>query len=70
MLENISPDNCAVSDGGLSLYTGFTHPQGWDRNVVRRFLDREFKRHPAVSAILKNDPPVFTSNHAAFFARP
>lgn len=57
-------------DGDLSLYTGFTHPRGWNRDVVRRFLDREFKRHPAVSAILKKDPPVFTSNHAAFFARP
>jgi radical SAM superfamily enzyme YgiQ (UPF0313 family) len=56
-------------EGDLSLYTGFTHPRGWDRNVVRRFLDKEFKKHPAVSAILKNDPPVFTSNHAAFFTR-
>jgi len=56
-------------DGDLSLYTGFTHPRGWDRNVVRMFLDKEFKKHPAVSAIVKNDPPVFTSNHAAFFAK-
>ncbi|MBI4633829.1 MAG: radical SAM protein [Deltaproteobacteria bacterium] len=54
--------------GDLSLYTGFRHPHGWDRNLVRRFLDKEFKRHPAVAAIVKNDPPVFTSNHAAFFA--
>ena len=57
-------------DGDLSLYTGFTHPRGWDRSAVRRFLDNEFKKHPSVSAILKNDPPVFTSNHAAFFTRP
>lgn len=56
-------------DGDLSLYTGFTHPRGWDRDAVRRFLDKEFKKHPAVSAILKNDPPVFTSNHAAFFTQ-
>jgi hypothetical protein len=54
-------------EGDLSLYTGFTHPAAWDRKEVRRFLEAEFKRHPAVSAILKNDPPVFTSNHAAFF---
>lgn len=58
----------AFYEGDLSLYTGFRHPRGWDRKLVRRFLDREFKGHPAVSAILKNDPPVFTSNHAAFFA--
>jgi radical SAM superfamily enzyme YgiQ (UPF0313 family) len=54
-------------EGDLSLYTGFTHPRGWDRKLVRQFLEGEFKRHRAVSLILKNDPPVFTSNHAAFF---
>ncbi|AJE02246.1 B12-binding domain-containing radical SAM protein [Geobacter pickeringii] len=53
--------------GDLSLYTGFRHPRGWDRQRVRRFLNREFARHPAVAAILRNDPPCFTSNHAPFF---
>ena len=57
-------------EGDLSLYAAFKHPHGWDRRAVRQFLDIEFKKHPAVSAILKNEPPVFTSNHAAFFARP
>jgi len=57
-------------EGDLSLYAGFKHPRGWDRKLVRQFLENEFRRHPAVAAILKNDPPVFTSNHAAFFARP
>jgi radical SAM superfamily enzyme YgiQ (UPF0313 family) len=57
-------------EGDLSLYAAFKHPHGWDRKMVRRFLDVEFKKHPAVSAILKNDPPLFTSNHAAFFAKP
>jgi len=55
-------------EGDLSLYTGFRHPRGWDRKEVRQFLDNEFKRHPVVSLILKKDPPVFTSNHAAFFS--
>lgn len=54
--------------GDLSLYTGFIHPQGWDRPIVRRFLDREFRRHPAVAAILRRDPPLFTSNHAPLFS--
>jgi len=54
-------------NGDLSLYTDFTHPNGWDRRRVRLFLENEFKKHPAVSAILKKDPPVFTSNHAPFF---
>jgi hypothetical protein len=55
-------------DGDLSLYTGFRHPHGWDRNRVRRFLQKEFTRDPVVASILRNDPPVFTSNHAPFFA--
>lgn len=54
-------------DGDLSLYTGFCHPRGWDRPKVRRFLDSEFKRHPAIAGILSSEPPFFTSNHAAFF---
>lgn len=58
----------ALSDGDLSLYTGFRHPRGWDRDIVRRFVDKEFKRHPVVRRILRRDPPLFTSNHAPFFA--
>jgi hypothetical protein len=54
-------------EGDLSLYTDFIHSAGWDRKHVRQFLDHKFKRHPAVSPILKKDPPVFTSNHAPFF---
>jgi len=54
-------------EGDLSLYTDFCHPRGWDRAKVRRFLDREFKKHPAVAFILSNEPPFFTSNHAPFF---
>jgi len=57
-------------EGDLSLYTAFRHPRGWDRKRVRSFLANEFTRHPAVAAILRNDPPVFTSNHAPFFAAP
>jgi len=55
-------------EGDLSLYAAFRHPHGWDRKQVRSFLDKEFKRDPAVAAILRNDPPLFTSNHAPFFA--
>ncbi len=54
-------------DGDLSLYTDFIHPAGWDRKAVRLFLERTFRRHPAIAVILKNEPPVFTSNHAPFF---
>jgi radical SAM superfamily enzyme YgiQ (UPF0313 family) len=54
-------------EGDLSLYRPFIHPQGWSRGEVRRFLEKEFKRHPAIAAILRRDPPFFTSNHAPFF---
>ncbi len=54
-------------EGDLSLYTGFDHPKGWSRQSVRQFLDKEFRRHPAIAPILRRDPPVFTSNHAPFF---
>ena len=54
-------------EGDLTLYTNFSHPKGWSRNLVRQFLDREFKRHPAIVPILRRDPPIFTSNHAPFF---
>jgi hypothetical protein len=52
------------SAGDLSLATDFVHPRGWDRRQVRLFLEGEFKRHPAVAATLRRDPPLFTSNHA------
>ncbi len=53
-------------EGDLSLYRPFIHPQGWGRKEVRRFLDAEFKRNPAIGRIVSRDPPFFTSNHAPF----
>ncbi|MDA8124285.1 MAG: B12-binding domain-containing radical SAM protein [Deltaproteobacteria bacterium] len=54
--------------GDLSLYRSFTHPRGWQRGAVRRFLETEFKKDPTVAAILRRDPPFFTSNHAPLLA--
>jgi radical SAM superfamily enzyme YgiQ (UPF0313 family) len=54
-------------EGDLSLYRNFSHPKGWNRREVRRFLDTEFKRCGEIAAILRRDPPFFTSNHAPFF---
>ena len=56
-------------EGDLSLYASFDHPKGWSRHLIRQFLDKEFKRHPAIAPIVRRDPPVFTSNHAPFFVR-
>ena len=55
-------------EGDLSLYTNFEHPTGWHRKKVRLFLEREFKKHPAIREIIQRDPAIFTSNHAPFFA--
>ena len=54
-------------EGDLSLYRDFTHPLGWQRADVRKFLEKTFKKHPAVAAILQRTPDFFTSNHAPFF---
>lgn len=54
-------------EGDLALYHDFTHPKGWGRREVRRFLSRKFKRRPIIAKILQRDPYIFTSNHAAFF---
>ncbi|MBM9536627.1 B12-binding domain-containing radical SAM protein [Desulfobulbus alkaliphilus] len=66
--EAVQVGGTAFSAGDLSLYRDFIHPRGWDRRAIRTFLDREFTRHPAISSILHRDPPLFTSNHAAFFS--
>jgi radical SAM family protein len=57
----------AFYDGDLSLYREFTHPGGWNRDVVRAFVEHEFDAEPAIKAILARNPPVFTSNHAPLF---
>ena len=67
-----SPEAASLStnsfyEADLSLYTDFNHPLDWNRSKVRKFLDQEFKRHPAIRPIILRDPPFFTSNHAPFF---
>ena len=52
--------------GDLALYSDFEHPLAWDRSAVRQFVEKRFKRHPAIRPIIRR-PPFFTSNHAAFF---
>ncbi len=54
-------------EGDLSLYREFIHPAGWNRDRVRRFLSKTFKKPAAIRTIINNDPPFFTSNHAPFF---
>ncbi|MGD9009396.1 MAG: radical SAM protein [Desulfobacteraceae bacterium] len=52
--------------GDLALYSDFSHPKGWNRAKVRRFVEKKFKKHPQIQPIIRRDPPIFTSNHAPF----
>ena len=54
-------------EGDLSLYKSFQHLLGWHRPAVRKFLEKTFKKHPAIAPIIKRTPEFFTSNHAPFF---
>jgi radical SAM superfamily enzyme YgiQ (UPF0313 family) len=55
--------------GDLSLYEEFQHPLGWNRGEVRRFLQNEVRKHPAIAPILRQTPPYFAANHAPFLVR-
>jgi hypothetical protein len=61
-------DTTPLDMGDMFLYRRFEHPTGWHRQHIRRFLDKKLRRHKAIARIIRNDPPVFTSNHAPFFA--
>ncbi len=52
--------------GDLSLYEEFEHPLGWNRGEVRRFLQSEVRKHPAIAPIVRQTPPYFAANHAPF----
>jgi radical SAM superfamily enzyme YgiQ (UPF0313 family) len=54
-------------EGELSLYKNFRHPTDWHRRKVRKFLEKVFKKDPAVAPIVLRTPEFFTSNHAPFF---
>ena len=67
---SIEAQSLATADfyeGDLSLYKNFSHPAGWHRPRVRNFLEKIFKKHPAIAPIVKRTPDFFTSNHATFF---
>lgn len=57
----------AFYPGDLSLYRAFVHPEGWNREHIRKFLSKVFQSDKSVRNIILNDPPFFTSNHAPFF---
>ncbi|PLX73636.1 MAG: radical SAM protein [Desulfuromonas sp.] len=56
------------SESPLSLYQTFQPGNSWDRSAARRFLERRLLGSAAIRAIVNRTPPLFTSNHAVFFA--
>lgn len=52
----------------LGLYQKFQPDNDWDRAAARRFLERRLLTSPAIRTIVNRNPPLFTSNHAIFFA--
>ncbi len=52
------------SDGDLSLYCDFIHPDGWDRKKVRNFLQKRFRKDALIREIDQRNPGPFSSNHA------
>jgi hypothetical protein len=69
-LDRRGLESADFSPADLSLYSDFVHPRGWHRTRVRRFLEKEFKQAAPVRAMLRRDPPFFTSNHAPFLGSP
>lgn len=56
-----------VPNSSLGLYQKFQPKGEWNRAAARRFLSNELLRCPEVREMVKRIPPLFTSNHAAFF---
>lgn len=54
-------------DTPLGLYRPFEAENGWNRAAARRFLDQRLLASPAIRAIVRRTPPLFTSDHAVFF---
>jgi len=66
--ESADIDSMDFYEGDLAIYKNFDHPEGWSRGEIRKFLDKEFRKIPAVGEILKRTPPIFTSSHAPFMS--
>ena len=55
-------------DTPLSLYHEFKSASGWDRTAARKFLNQRLLGSSVIREIVKQNPPLFSSNHAFFFA--
>ncbi len=58
-----------ASETPLALYQRFNSNSNWNRATARRFLNRRLLGSGTIRAIINRTPPLFTSNHAVFFAK-
>ncbi len=73
LLENpesygISATDEIAGDTPLGLYQRFHTDSTWNRASARRFLNQRLLGSAKIKAIVNRTPPLFTSNHALFFA--
>ena len=66
-LYGIDSSQLRDTSSPLGLYHEYQSTTGWDRVAARRFLNQRLLKSPVIKAIVKRDPPVFSSSHAAFF---
>ena len=57
-----------AANSPLGLYQKFHPVNDWSRAAARRFLEQRLLGSAAIRAIVNRTPPLFTSNHAVFFA--
>jgi len=67
-LYGISAAAPITDENPLGLYQQFSSTGDWNRAAVRRFLDRRLLGSAIIRSIVNRTPPLFTSNHAVFFA--
>ncbi|MDA3903337.1 MAG: radical SAM protein [Desulfuromusa sp.] len=53
----------------LGLYHTFHSTTDWNRAAARKFLNQRLLGSPIIRNIVKRNPPLFSSNHAFFFAQ-
>lgn len=64
----ISDTDSIDTETPLALYQRFNSTSSWNRATARRFLKQKLLGSAKIRKIVNRTPPLFTSNHAVFFA--
>ncbi len=64
----IGDTDAIASETPLALYQRFNSNSIWNRATARRFLNQRLLGSARIRDIVNRTPPLFTSNHAVFFA--